>query len=138
MDDLCNLVATIMAERFAFTMLFDNYLPRAMAYKRFLEETKGVDPARFSAPEKDYILDKFDPEMELVNRYMDQARFSQRGGRGLRVCVCVCSWKGVPRDDETDPNSCRLPYEIHDSNEFAERSARNPPFARAKQRRAFF
>ena len=89
MDDLCNLVATIMAERFAFTMLFDNYLPRAMAYKRFLEETKGVDPARFSAPEKDYILDKFDPEMELVNRYMDQARFSQRGGAGL-ACVCVC------------------------------------------------
>ena len=48
MDDLCNLVATIMAERFAFTMLFDNYLPRAMAYKRFLEETKGVDSPAYS------------------------------------------------------------------------------------------
>ena len=129
MDDLCNLVATIMAERFAFTMLFDNYLPRAMAYKRFLDETKGVNPASFSAPEKDYILDKFDPEMELVNRYMDQAR--KRGGRRAIACCAA-------RDDETDPNSCRLPYEIHDSNEFAERSARNPPFARAKQRRAFF
>ena len=46
MDDLHLLVATIMIERFAFTLFFDNWLPRAMAYKRFLDETKGVDPSK--------------------------------------------------------------------------------------------
>ena len=46
MDDLCKLVSTIMIERFAFTFLFDNWLPRAMAYKRFRDETKGVDPSK--------------------------------------------------------------------------------------------
>ena len=46
MDDLFMLVSTIMVERFAFTFIFDNWLPRAMAYKRFLDETKGVDPSK--------------------------------------------------------------------------------------------
>jgi hypothetical protein len=46
MDDLCKLVSTIMIERFAFTFIFDNWLPRAMAYKRFRDETKGVDPSK--------------------------------------------------------------------------------------------
>ena len=28
--------------------------------------------SQFSKPEMDYVLDAYDPEMELVNRYMDQ------------------------------------------------------------------
>ena len=28
--------------------------------------------SQFSKPEMDYVLDAFDPEMELVNRYIDQ------------------------------------------------------------------
>lgn len=71
-DDLCYLLATILAERLVFTVLFDNLLPRFMSWRRYLQETKGTNPDDFSEAEKQYVLEQFDTELDVITRYMDQ------------------------------------------------------------------
>ena len=72
MGELEQLVATILVERLLYTFAFDNALPQLQARLRFARETSGVDPARFSVAESEYILDPYDLQREIINRYMDQ------------------------------------------------------------------
>lgn len=71
-DDLCYLLATILIERLMFTLIFDNLMPRVTAWQRYKAETAGADVEKFTKAEKEYILDVYDTEMEVINRYMDQ------------------------------------------------------------------
>mmetsp|Transcript_57017 Transcript_57017/g.114351 ORF Transcript_57017/g.114351 Transcript_57017/m.114351 type:complete len:874 (+) Transcript_57017:119-2740(+) len=72
MAQLSQLVVTILVERFLFTLLFDNVIPRAMAHYRFKKETSGCGKRAFSVAEEEFILDAYDQQNEIIRRYMDQ------------------------------------------------------------------
>lgn len=75
MDDLSYMVAVILIERFAFIFINDYIMPKIVAYKRYRDETEGVDPSAirsFTPAEYQYIMVDGDERMEIVNRYMDQ------------------------------------------------------------------
>ena len=72
MPYLTKLVSTILFQRLIFTILFDNIVPRLKAWKRFADETAGVDATTLSEAEKQSFLDPFDLNGEIISRFMDQ------------------------------------------------------------------
>ena len=66
MDDLMQLVGTILVERFVFTILYDNVLPKLTSYYKFRAETEGADMSKMTTAEKQYILEPFDFENEIT------------------------------------------------------------------------
>jgi len=71
-SELRQLVAIVLLERLIRTIVLDNILPTYMAKRRFLNETKGVDASKMSKAETEYILDPFDVQSEIINRFMNQ------------------------------------------------------------------
>jgi hypothetical protein len=72
MDDLMQLVGTILVERFVFTILYDNVLPRLTSYYKLQQETEGADVSKMTSAELEYILEPFDFENEIMARFLDQ------------------------------------------------------------------
>ncbi len=72
MDDLMQLIGTILVERFVFTILYDNILPKITSYYKFRAETEGADMTKMTVAEKEYILEPFDFENEIMARFLDQ------------------------------------------------------------------
>ena len=72
MDDLMQLVGTILVERFVFTILYDNVLPKLTSYYKFRAETEGADMSKMTTAEKQYILVPYDFENEIMAKFLDQ------------------------------------------------------------------